>query len=131
MGAWGQGNFENDDALDWLDTLTQGADLAPADAVFDATLSNPEAYIDAPVCSEVLAAAEVVAALHGKPLEPVHEALKMWMPGKPPPPPATLDASRRAVAALRERSELRDLWEESDQLEPWLQVIDDLLARLV
>ena len=66
MGAWGAGNFENDDALDWLAVL-QAEGLPAAGAAIQDVLTLADDYLEAPTCCAALAAAEVIAALRGRP----------------------------------------------------------------
>ena len=66
MGAWGVGPFENDDASDWVYQLEGAEDLELVRGTLEAA-ANPQGYLEAPTCSEALAAAEVVAALSGRP----------------------------------------------------------------
>ena len=71
MGAWGAGVFANDAAADWADDLVRGgsADVVRA-ALAAAAERSPEADLDADEGCEALAAAEVVAATAGRPLQP-------------------------------------------------------------
>jgi hypothetical protein len=60
MGAWGEGNFENDSVLDWLAEL---GDAAQVKAALDAVAgAPPDAYLEVDECSAALGAAEVLAA---------------------------------------------------------------------
>jgi hypothetical protein len=130
MGAWGIGNLENDDAADWL------ADLAEANssaAVHQTLAAAAQAdYLEAPVGTEALAAAEVVAAALGRPptgegSDRVATAAAQW------PDVAALqtDAQRATGAVLgQETSELAELWEEAGETERWRTVVGDLQQRL-
>ena len=66
MGAWGIGTFENDDAGDWVDRLEESEGLTLLTETL-APAADPSGYLEAPTCTEALAAAEVVAALAGRP----------------------------------------------------------------
>ena len=76
--------------------------------------------------------AEVVAAIRGKPGSAAANADVMawarahhdWSDQSL----ALLAAS--AVRRVRDASELRDLWAETDELETWLATLDDLITRL-
>jgi hypothetical protein len=130
MGAWGPGNFENDDALDWIGDLAEAKD---GWSLIRSTLSGvaKAQYAEAPESSSALAAAECVALGRGKP------------PGTAPPSElASWCARNRAgyseelrvlalatVQRVRLHSELKDLWGESEETD-WDDVVGDLERRL-
>jgi len=78
MGAWGAGNFENDDALDWLAVL-QAEGLPAAGAAIQDVLTLADDYLEAPTCCAALAAAEVIAALRGRPASRLPDELVEWL----------------------------------------------------
>ncbi len=133
MGAWGTKAFDDDVARDWLADMMAAA--RPADLVLDA-LRVDSTWVAAPAGSEFLAAAEVIAALRGRPSGPLLEALRGW-----------LDDGQRALRSLREtsvrrelewvsdpnRSELALLWVSESFAAPddiWLSELDELALRL-
>jgi hypothetical protein len=127
-GAWGFKTFENDDALDWLDSLDShsGSGLLM-------TALRAAKYLEAPQCSQALAAAEVVAAAHGKASNTLPAAAMHWVQRvKPTVTPEMLTTARSAVDGCRnsEHSELRALWLESKQSAAWLAETASLRARL-
>jgi uncharacterized protein DUF4259 len=127
MGAWGAGNFENDDALDWLAVL-QAEGLPAAGAAIQDVLTLADDYLEAPTCCAALAAAEVIAALRGRPASRLPDELVEWLgrvSGDPGEQLAT--NARNAVDAIRRSSELRELWEDDEE---WKQEVDGLYARL-
>ena len=137
MGAWGTGPFENDDALDWLARFEgEGAAAVEAalDAVLDAVLDGTAAYLERDLGASALAAAEVVAAMRGRPgpeLPPqVASLLAAAHPGAPSD--ATLGRTRRAVdrAADPRHSEVAELWAEVDDGAVWRRTVDELRRRL-
>ena len=77
MGAWGIGNFDNDDAADWVYELAEsdGTDVLVA-ALEGAT---SEGYLEAPVSCAALAAAEVVAALLGNAGKALPDEVRKWV----------------------------------------------------
>jgi len=132
VGAWGTGNFENDDALDWVDDLEECDDeTAVRDAlatVADWPASQPLEAID---CSVALAAAEMVAAALGHPSSDFPEEAEDWLDRKGPDlGDDEVRLARAAVERIKGNSELRDLWAESDSMEEWLEVVNDLQTRL-
>ncbi len=128
MGAWGYGSFENDTALDWVYHLleeSKGTSLlqGTVEAVFVAD------YIDADVASEALAAIEILARLAGRINAKTEiESVDTWIANnKLVPSSELLNLSCKALVAIRgEDSELRELFEESDLYEVWLNHIGDL-----
>jgi hypothetical protein len=126
MGAWGPGSFDNDDALDWLDDLLDGA----SDAIREALEATDAEELEAPDASSALAAAEVVAAAAGKPAPDLPGEVSDWLEEHGPKQATELaPLARRAAERIRRDSELRDLWEENDPT-AWFDAVDDLLARL-
>ena len=127
MGAWGAGNFENDDALDWLAVL-QAEGLPAAGAAIQDVLTLADDYLEAPTCCAALAAAEVIAALRGRPASRLPDELVKWLGRVSGDPGEELTTNaRNAVDAIRRSSELRELWEDDEE---WKQEVDGLYARL-
>lgn len=133
MGAWDTGPFENDDAMDWVGELTGSDDMAVIESAFDTVIDRDEELIEAPDCCNALAAAEVVAALHGKPCDSLPKEIVGWVIGKAKPGDALVRKARDAVAEVgTDQSELLELWKEAEpaDLQKWLESIDDLKKRL-
>ncbi|ANM30733.1 hypothetical protein ABI59_15820 [Acidobacteria bacterium Mor1] len=125
MGTWGIGNFENDNAGDWVFELEESRDKSILNRAFAAVGPSGEER-EAHVCEEALAAAEVVLAGLSAGFERVPEAVATWVTAKTGlfRRPRTFDSedARSALAAVKrvlEDSELRDLWAESDELANW------------
>lgn len=131
MGAWDIGPFDNDDAADWLYQLEESDDTSVIAAALDSVTEVGDDYLEAPDCSCALAAAEIVAALHGHPMAGLSDEAKAWLEKN-----RGLDVSElveEAVAAVqrvRTNSELKELWEESDELPKWEASLDDVTRRL-
>lgn len=129
MGTWGSGPFENDQAAHWAEGLEDADDLALAVDALD-RVRNAE-YVDADDASVAIAAAEVVAAVGGRPHADLPADLRRWIASSD----ITLDPEHgeeaaAAVARVRgEDSELAELWAESGS-EQWHGHLDDLVARL-
>lgn len=131
MGAWGAGAFENDDALDWLDELEGADDFAPIFGAIDTVLGLKGDSPEAPEAAMAIAAAEVVAALDGRPHPELPEDVADWVAGKPKPIPRLVERARLAAIAVRDNSELRDLWAEPDaDFDEWKGEVDGLVLRL-
>jgi hypothetical protein len=95
MGAWAYGNFANDDALDWVGTLTDRGSAAIIQAL--SAVSKSDEYLDAPFASAAIAAAEVVAALAGSPAATLPPEVSTWVASQPKPTQALLGLARGAV----------------------------------
>ncbi|MFC9772557.1 MULTISPECIES: DUF4259 domain-containing protein [unclassified Pseudarthrobacter] len=127
MGAWGFLPFENDDAMDWLDELDGG----DADVVRRAITRVGDGYVDAPVGSVAVAAAEVIAASQGTPAGNLPENVADWVTAHGRGITAedvefALEAVQRVAG---EESELAELWDDADEPE-WHDSVDDLAERL-
>jgi hypothetical protein len=131
MGAWGFDSFENDDALDWVATLTESHDFSEIDTVFEAILENDNDYLEAPDCSVALAAAEVVAALNGKGSKSLPEEIIEWIKNKPKPSSGLIKNAQLVIDKIQTESELLELWKENEDVFPkWLDSLKDLKTRL-
>lgn len=129
MGAWGIGNFQNDDAADWVDELERSEDVTTLFAALQEIQSNR--YLEAPECSVALAAAEVVAALLGAAPSNLPDRVTEWVRQRDVEVEHDLLAlARRAVVRVRSESELRDLWAETNDFDKWEAGLEDLLRRL-
>jgi hypothetical protein len=134
MSAWSAASFDNDDAVDWLADLSQSTDLQPVQTALEAvTRLDTASYLEAPEASAALAAAEVVAALLGRPAANLPEEVHTWVAAHRQLG-VTDDlrtTARRAVARVQARSELRELWDESpDAGATWRQRLSNLMTRL-
>lgn len=131
MGAWGTGVFDNDDALDWVSELeTEG--LQAAGGAVQTVLEGAPNYLEAPECAAALAAAEVIAALRGRPAADLPPEVRTWISRHSDAAPGEdlTQNARRAVALVMEGSELAELWAESDEVSQWRAAVADLQARL-
>lgn len=128
-GAWGAGPFDNDDASDWLDDF--GASPGPGELLQALTVA-PKGYIQAPECSVVVAAAEVVASSRGKPHPELSSQLAKWATKSSASLAPLLGRAVQAVRLCRDSrdSELRQLWAESKEFGVWVATLTDLEKRL-
>lgn len=132
MGAWGLKSFDNDDAADWVyDFEEQGMPLI-AQTLKAVLAEEVDDYLDASVCCEALAAAELIAAAktgdHTHLSEEAEAAIKSKSDNIATP--ENLELARDAVKRIRTESELRDLWEEADEFKDWLADVAALESRL-
>ncbi|KRB02522.1 DUF4259 domain-containing protein [Lysobacter sp. Root690] len=135
MSAWGFTTFDNDDAADWLDELSDHQSLALVRETIAAVLElEPDEEVDAPLASAALAASELIAAAIGRPSGAARkqEELMIWISKMRPSPDAALiaDALGAIDRILGPHSELRELWEESDDYAAWTDDVTQLRARL-
>ena len=120
MGAWGYGPFDNDDAGDWVWELEKTTDFSVVQTALDSIVSADGEYLEAPDCSLAIAAAEVVAASLGKPVDKLPDDVRRWLGGRGATQPDLVSLAKQAVASIKVSSELRELWEESDHLDEWV-----------
>jgi hypothetical protein len=129
MGAWGPGPFENDDALDWIGELAASSALATVEDALDLPAASAD-FPEAPECSVAVAAAETVAAMQGKPSDDLPDTVATFVRVAKKPTASLVEAASSAVARVLEKSELRELWEESDDYAGWRASLIDLQRRL-
>lgn len=130
MGAWGVGTFENDEASDWVYRLEESGDLELVRETL-AAAADPSGYLEATSCAEALAAAEVVAALVGRPGPDLPEEVRGWVADhRLRVAPELRSLGVRAVDQVAGESELKELWADSDDGDAWRDRIEELRGRL-
>ena len=131
MGAWDAGSFENDMALDWLEVFCSASNKEELLVSMLETITDADGYLDAADCSSCIAAADVVASLKNAPNPNFPEDSKECVSGSGIQPDASLVAlAINAVGRVKADSELKELWDESENPEEWYAAISDLEARL-
>ena len=133
MVAWDAGNFGNDDAVDWLKSLTEsGGEQSIREAIECIEAFPEDEFLDAVFCSQALAAAEIIAAAKGSPsLEGFPEEAAGWLKKNPlQPDESLLKGTRKAVDRILNNSELKELWQEGCSNDEWHLTIIDLRRRL-
>ncbi|RFS22047.1 DUF4259 domain-containing protein [Chitinophaga silvatica] len=130
MGAWGTRNFENDGSQDWIFDLMENRDGGLVTDTMARIINNHET-LEVGDCEEALAAAELVAALVGKPSEDFPEnpldqldILNLI---------ATRTLRNQAIAAVNKivaGSEMKNYWEQEGSLDSWVAVEQGLIKRL-
>lgn len=129
MGSWGFGVFEDDTALDELGDFVVRPSMKRLGEMLDAVTSKP--YPDDAIASRALVAAELVAALRGRPSHQLPEDAKTWVAGESTALPIVLARKAlRALAAVVRKSEVKDVWEDAGSLSQWRRSMDDLKRRL-
>ncbi len=124
MGTWGPGAFENDVALDFAAAITTAKDLADA-----LTIRSPDQPIDADAACRIVVVAECVAAMRGHPSDDLPDSLAERLAGFGRPSRSLFHHARDHLSAVMLRSELMQLWAESDP-RPFNLAMHDLLERL-
>ncbi len=136
MGAWSEENFGNDDANDWVWQLENSKGLETLLSPINSVLSTSE-YLESPLCCDALAAAETVAAGLTGDFSKIPEEAQKWLNtkqslfGKKPQIQSEhARLARIAVTKILESSELKELWEETDDYSSWQTVQSALLNKL-
>lgn len=128
MGTWGIRAFDNDDAEDWLQDLLENPDVGSIEAAF-VDVIDAEDYLEAPQGQVAIAAAEVVAALQGRP--DANSAREEIADLAFQPQSALITKAQEALdRVLSEPSELLELWQDSDDYDAWRQSVLELKARV-
>jgi hypothetical protein len=132
MGAWGLGNFENDDAMNWAVEFQETPSAHLLDDPFTA-VARAKGYVERDFAGYTLAAAEVAAAANGRPSEDIPQAIRDWASAHPDV--ASRERLARAIEAVDvitavDRSELAELWAESEHMQDWLAQTAALKERL-
>jgi methyl-accepting chemotaxis protein len=135
MGAWGLLNFENDTALDFVSEIEENSNgigrIRSAIDIINTT--TEDSYLDSDLCIEALAAIEYIAAAKDQMAEDFPENAEEWLQ----PNKASLlglrniiAQSKQAIDRIKHNSELKELWEETEDFEKWNKVLDDLNTRI-
>ena len=144
MATWGTGAFDNDDAMDWLtDTIEADSPALVREALQAAMGAQPERFqqmfgargagkpLKADTANAALAAAALVAAVHGKYHASLPIEAAQWVEGLPElAAPAYVALARTAVARVRQHSKLADQWAKSKDAGAWLAGLTQLQAKL-
>jgi hypothetical protein len=131
MGTWGTAFDENDEAADFLDEVSSRKDWNMVRSRIDGYMETG-GYLDA---QDAVAALELAAAAIGRPPEGMGPDLASWASLHRVDAEAHRDACIQAVDAVRNTSELSELWNETvvdpDDRTGWYAAIDGLRTRLV
>jgi len=131
MGAWDNGNFGNDDAMDFV------ADVQNTDSIVHAivTISNTpiNEYIESSDSCNTLAAIEYIATAMGNTAKDFPEEALEWVSNNKLvllQDEKLITHAHVALEKIKTNSELKELWEESGEFEAWLKVVDGLKQRI-
>jgi hypothetical protein len=134
VGAWGAGNFENDDAADWLAEFERNGVAAVVSALDRVCTLGDDEYLEAPDASAAVAAAEIVASARHDDPSSIPESARTALSndrdalGKA----HLLELARRAIDRILKQSELKGLWEDAEgpEREVWFTGMERLSSRL-
>ena len=128
MGAWGHKSLENDQALDWIDSLVKAKAKKPISQAIRRAISIKDP--DADVCNDAIAAAEVIAYSRGHGAKDLRDNLREWV--EDVSFSANDDLAKQAQQALQAILEKFDLAElrREDDAQPWRRVVKRLIDRL-
>lgn len=133
MGAWGTGSFENDAAIEWARTLEESDGFAAVERALDDVVSAGSTYLDSDVGGVGIAAAAIVVHSLGKgsPDDTAPEVESWIESNELKPPPALVEKAIRVVERVAgKKSELSELWGDSEDVDAWKASIKALVTAL-
>ena len=134
MGAWSHEPFGNDTACDWAYGLDEQRDFSLIAKAIQAVLDNGSDYLDSDLASEAIAAVEVLAKALGRgtQTDSYTEKVDTWVKAIAAKPPQDLLAKANGALTriMGTDSELKELWEESDDFGSWESSIKALQAAV-
>ena len=134
MGTWSHEPFGNDTASDWAYDLEEQKDFFLVAQAIQGVLDNDEDYLDADLAVEAIAAAEVLAKALGRgtQTDAYTEKVDAWLASIKAKPSADLLSGAQAALAriMGPDSELKELWEDSEDFENWVSSIKALQTAL-
>jgi hypothetical protein len=134
VGTWSHEPFGNDSANDWAYGLEDQTDFSLVAQAIQNVLDNGNDYLDSDVAVEAVAAAEVLAKALGRgtQADAYTEKVDTWLRslGVNPSPDLLSKAQAALTRIVGPDSELRELWEESDDFETWQSSIRALQSAV-
>lgn len=134
MGTWSHQPFGNDAANDWAYDLEKQTDFSLVAQAIQDVLDNGADYLDSDLAVEAVAASEVLAKAVGRGTQSDAYTKKVdaWLASvAAKPTPDLLSKAHQALTRiLGPDSELRELWEESDDFSAWESSIKALQAAV-
>jgi hypothetical protein len=147
MGTWGFGSFDNDAAVDLLAELMEeeGGATVLVFSIQAAANTPSDEYLDSEDAAETLVAMEFLAAQKGFPPDDFPGDAKVWLGDNDILAAESFIGGTRkekekwltalAIKALERirgaNSELNETWEDSEEYQDWLGVLDGLRERLL
>ena len=130
MAAWAPGPFDNDEAADFIEDLTEAPAWRTVLQMLEHVAQQQAGYLEATEGEIAVAAAAIVAAAVG-PVEILpdnHRALKAALGA--PPEGARQKARNALIRVVAPASELDELWQEGEDHDVWLTQIAILQTTL-
>lgn len=127
---WDVRSFANEGAHDWLRELLKSVsgDLVKQ-ALHD--VDTADSFIDSQDAERAVAAAEVVAASRGFPSDDLPDEATLWIKAKRyQAPDAIVSKAIAVIDKILKRSELKDVWEDTEAGPQWRKILVDLTRRL-
>jgi hypothetical protein len=131
MGAWDPTASGNDDASDWASELVDAKNpIGFLERTFN--LAQRDGYLEAPDgCQLVAAAAVVAAATSGNVPDGFPESVSQWLRGKESSLKTLTVSAKVAIHRVKgPDSELRELWEETENFPAWGKVLEAISTAL-
>jgi hypothetical protein len=123
-------NFDNNFVADWIYNIRQASDLSVLSKAFENVLEGYGKVMERE-CALGIAAAEIVAAMAGRPAMDVPYAVDDYIERvKTVPDPALIQTAIKAVERIRTGSELQQIWDEREDGGAWREALLDLADRL-
>lgn len=129
MGAWGIGNFDNDAAMDWMQEFAEHPTEVSLTNVFKSVAESDE-FIEVDEGAIVLVAAEIIAAIKGNKSADYSEDMQVFKEINVQDTLVYEALKAIDIVSQSDESELRQLWQETDEFEQWYAVINDLKSRI-
>lgn len=129
MSAWNYYTFDNDAAADFAEDFLEN----PSEALLYealATAAEEEGALETDEASQALAAAEIVAAILGKPAQDLPPGLIPVIVRLDADGEELRELAEEAVTAVLNKSALQEHWSASADYGRWQELQRDLLARL-
>ncbi len=132
MNAWGTNSFENESAQDWVTDFVESKDLSAVLLALQSVLElKVSDQLDPEDCAVAVAAAEVVAAVGGRPAETLGRPLRKLIESMPTGISKSVrELTIKAVTRVAEESPLAAHWQSGGMYEVWREDVDGLLRRL-
>ncbi len=134
MGAWGYGIFENDETMDWQADLVRLEGLDMLRESIERAVGDED--MEARTASIALGAIAVLAALQEQAGQAPNaefehmEELQAWIHRHRGTGTELNGKAWQAIQQILEQSELKELWEDTDEYAEWERTVTGLRERL-
>jgi hypothetical protein len=131
MTSWGAGIFQDDLASDFTAEIVESDGPAVLRRAFSQA-GQARGHLRYEPAVRALIAAEVLAALRGRPARALPPEVARWVAGhrRGDVAESLRPLARSAIERVKEDSEIAELWAQSDEIGRWIEKVDDLLDRL-